>query len=63
MVGLIIGIFAYFILYICMVALLDIDKNDKWYEFVLLFFLWPVLIVICMVVGLFFIVKFLAKTK
>ena len=64
MVGLIIGIFVYFILYICMIALIEMEfGHDKWYEFVLLFFLWPVLIVICAVVGLFFIAKLLARTK
>ena len=63
MVCLIIGIFVYFILYICMIALIEMEfGHDKWYEFIILFFLWPVLIVIFAVVGLFFIVKFLSKT-
>ena len=64
MVWLIIGIFVYFILYICMIALIEMEfGHNKWYEFVILFFLWPVLIVICAVVGLFFIAKLLARTK
>ena len=64
MVWLIIGIFVYFVLYICMIALIEMEfGNNKWYEFVILFFLWPVLLVIFMVVGLFFIAKLLARTK
>ena len=46
----IILLFLYLIIYVVMIRIVDLDNEDKWYHFVILFFLWPFLVAACILV-------------